>query len=255
MDTKTFVNQIAKFHKNYGVEFLKERIENRDAYLKTPKSALFLILSYSFYQGRRNEISSQFEERARKALSLFLKNNNILSTSVSSRTTDKARLQKRYKDLDKELKNNEVNKEGDRLMVMSLVNLTQFSHQKNILAFLIGKIRSKAISKAYKNLDETWSIGPKIASLILRDIVCIYELEKSLNKDDYCFLQPIDTWVHRLSKKIGLINKDKIYKDEGKDITHQCLAFGVNPIHYNQGAWYIGARSLQILLRNIAVIK
>jgi len=97
-----------------------------------------------------------------------------------------------------------------------------------------------------------------IKSLIVygQFIVYIYELENHLRKpDDYYFLQPIDRWVHKLSEKIGLINKDKIYKDEAKDITDRCFEFRANPIHYNQGAWYIGAHSLQILLKNIKVIK
>jgi hypothetical protein len=88
MDTKTLVKRIAKFHKNYEDEFLNERIENKDVYLRSPKDALFFILSYSFYQGRRDEISSQFEKRAKNALNLFLENNDILSTSASG-TTDK----------------------------------------------------------------------------------------------------------------------------------------------------------------------
>jgi len=254
MDTRTLVKQIAKFHKNYEDEFLKKRIENKNAYLRTPKDALFFILSYSFYQGRRDEISSQFEKRAKDALDLFLKSNEILSTS-GSKITDKNTLKERYGNLYNALKEKKVNKEGDRLMVISLVNFIQSRNQKNMLTFLIEKIKSGTISEAYKNLDEIWSIGPKIASLILRDIVYIYELETVLNKNDYYFLQPIDTWVHNLSKKVGLINKDKIYNDEAKDITDRCFEFEINSIHYNQGAWYIGAHSLEILLRNIEVIK
>lgn len=254
MDTKTLAKEISKYHKNYEYEFLKERITNKDAYLKTPKDALFFILSYSFYQGRRDEISSKFEEKAKNTLASFLKTNNTLSTSTS-RIIHKNNLKKEYEELCSLLKKNGVNKEGDRLMVVSLVNFIQYNTEKNILKFIIEKIRAKKINEAYENLDGIWSIGPKIASLILRDIVYIYKLEKYLDKKDYYFLQPIDTWVHKISQKIGLVNKDKIYKNEAKDITNKCFEFGVNPIHYNQGAWHIGANSLQIVLRNIGRIK
>lgn len=254
MDTKTLVKQISKFHKNYEDEFLIERIRNKNVYLKTPKYALFFILSYSFYQGRRDEISSKFEEKAKGTLDSFLKNNDILSVSIS-RITIKDELKKEYPKLYELLKNNGVNKEGDRLMVVSLVNFIQSNHKKNLLKFLIEKIKSKKVNEAYKSLDEIWSIGPKIASLILRDIVYIYKLENHLNNKDYYFLQPIDTWVNKISQKVGLINKDKIYKDEAKDITDKCFKYGANPIHYNQGVWYIGANSLQIVLRNLGRIK
>jgi len=254
MDTKKLVKGITKFHKNYEDKILKEKIKNKDIYLKTPKDALFFILSYSFYQGRRDEISSIFEARAKTTLESFLGKDNILLYG-SSRIYDKKSLRIKYKALYDLLKQNKVNKEGDRLMVVSLINFIQSGDNKNILKFLIERIKSNAIPEAYKNLDMIWSIGTKIASLILRDVVYIYELDKNLNKNDYCFLQPVDTWVHNLSKRIGLVSRDKIYKSEAKDITDKCFELRVNPIHYNQGAWYIGSQSLEILLQNIEVIR
>ena len=170
MSTKTLVTQIARFYKNYKEEFLKERIRNKNDYLESPKSALFFVLSYSFYQGRRDEISSMFEERAKTTPESFLRNNNVLLYS-SPRITDKDILRTKYKRLYDLLKQNKVNKEGDRLMVISLVNFIQFNNEKNILHFLIEQIKSKKIAEAYQNLDGIWSIGPKIASLILRDVV------------------------------------------------------------------------------------
>jgi len=250
MNTKNLVMQIARFYKNYESELLKEKIRDKNDYLKSPKGALFFVLSYSFYQGRRDEISSMFEERAKIALKSFLGNNNVLLHS-SPRITGKDNLRTRYKRLYDLLKLNKVNKEGDRLMVVSLVNFIQFNNGKNILHFLIEQIKSKKIAEAYQHLDGIWSIGSKIASLILRDVVYIYELENYLSDEDYYFLQPIDTWVHNLSKGIELVNNDKIYRDEAKDITDKCFEFGVNPIHYNQGVWYVGANSLKILLENI----
>lgn len=257
MNPETLVKRIEKFHKNYRSEFLQDRIKKKDIYLKDSRDALFFILPFSFYQGRRDELSSKFEEKARDTLNSYLKNNDIFSVSNSnSRITNKNELKKEYSKLYELLENNGVNKEGDRLMVLSLVNFIQSNHEKNILKFLIREVESKNVKEAYNDLDGIWSIGPKIASLILRDIVYIYELDNHLKKpDNYYFLQPIDTWVHNLSKKIGLIDKDKIYKGEARDITDRCFEFEVNPIHYNQGVWYIGANSLQVLLRNIKVIK
>lgn len=254
MNTKTLVRQIARFYKNYESELLKEKIRDKNDCLKFPKSALFFILSYSFYQGRRDEISSMFEERARTTLESFLGNNDVLLYN-SPRITDKEKLRTKYKGLYDLLKQNKVNKEGDRLMVISLVNFIQFNDEKNILRFLIEQIKSKKIAKAYQTLDGIWSIGSKIASLILRDVVYIYKLGSYLSKEEYHFLQPIDTWVHNLSKRIELVDKKSIiYTSEAKDITDKCFEFGVNPIHYNQGVWYVGANSLKILLENIEKI-
>ena len=125
--------------------------KGKDNYLKSPKSALFFVLSYSFYQGRRDEISSRFEERAKTTLESFLGNNNVLLYS-SPRITDKDNLRIKYKGLYDSLKQNKVNKEGDRPIVISLVNFIQFNNEKNILHFLIEQIKSKKIAEAYRNL-------------------------------------------------------------------------------------------------------
>ena len=261
MKTETLIKQIARFHKNYEVEFLKERIRNKNDYLKSPKVALFFILSYSFYQGRKNKTSEGFEKSAKKALEEFFKETNPFSSGFErihkkelKGPKYEEKLKPRYSKLLEILRVNGVNKRGDRLMVTSLINFIESNEEKNLVKLIIQKIKSKNIPEVYEELDNIWSIGPKIASLILRDIVYIYELEHYLDKENYYSLQPVDTWVHQVSKneKVGLVGKDKeIYKGESRDITDKCFKLGVNPIHYNQGAWYIGYNSLQILLKSI----
>jgi hypothetical protein len=253
MDQKTLVRNIAKFHENYKNAILNEKINNKDKYLSNSKDSLFFIFSYSFYQGRKDTISSEFEKRAVKTIDSLLEKNDILSIKAQ-RIRNKKVLIEEYKELYDKLKENRVNKESDRLMVIDLINLIQSLDQKNLVSYLIKKIET-SIKEAYKILDDVHSIGHKIASFILRDLVCIYELEKYIKANDYYYLQPIDTWVHQISRKIGLVHKDKIYSAESKDIVNKCFEFEVNPIHYNQGAWYIGTHSLEILLSNIDSVK
>lgn len=279
MDTKILVKKIVKFHKNYENENLKSRIERKSEYLKSPKDALFFILSLSFYQGRLDETSEKFEKKAKKALEEFFKETNPFSRSfrrihIVKYTEGKKKelnaseyeeeLKPRYSELLENLKENGLNKRGDRLMVAGLINFIESNEEKNLVKMIIQKIKSKKLEEVYNELDDIWSIGPKIASLILRDIVYIYKLEPYLNKESYYYLQPVDTWVHQVSEKLELIDlekakdkndKSKIYEDESKDITDKCFEFGVNPIHYNQGAWYVGKNSLKVLLKNLEMIK
>ena len=266
------IKKISEFHKNYEKDYLIDRVRNKDQYLKDPKEALFFILSYSFYQGRKDEISEKFENKAKEVLTEY-----EISSSVSKYISRKGikgegyekKLKEniRYSELLKRLEKAEVNKKGDRLMVVSFINLIESSEEKNLLKILIRKIKENDMEGADRLLKSVWSIGPKIAALILRDTVYIYHLEKYLDKkvENYYFLQPIDTWVHQVSQKLGMINLEKcrhikkktgeeecnIYTDEAKDITNACWKLGVNPIHYNQGAWYLAANSLKVLLENL----
>ena len=49
------------------------------------------------------------------------------------------------------------------------------------------------MQKHFSELQEIISIGPKISSFYLRDLVCIYDLEEFLLGKDLKILQPIDT--------------------------------------------------------------
>lgn len=79
MPPSELAHNISKFHKDYEKEYLSERISNRKTYLKKPKSAFDFILSYSFYQGRRDELSKKFEENAKRVISKVFAVNDLLS--------------------------------------------------------------------------------------------------------------------------------------------------------------------------------
>lgn len=254
MSVRNSAEKISSFHHRYKKKYLADRIENKNQYLKSSEKAFEFITSYSFYQGRRDEVSEDFEEKAKAVMIPLMKKRDIFPY-YSKRIADREGLKKKYSQLYRLLEDGGVNKEGDRLMVVSIVNFIQSIEEQNILARLIGLIRSRRVAEAYNQLDSIWSIGPKIASLILRDIVYIYELEKYLEKSDYYYLQPVDTWVHQISKLIRLVKEDEIYKEESKDIVDKCHRMKVNPIHYNQGAWYLATNSHEIILRNINNIK
>ena len=68
MNPKNTIKKIAEFHRNYEAEILIDKIKNKANYLKSPKEGLFFILSYAFYQGRRDELSEKFQKRAEKVL-------------------------------------------------------------------------------------------------------------------------------------------------------------------------------------------
>ena len=138
---------------------------------------------------------------------------------------------------------------------IGVVNYIYHTHKLNFIDFLVLLIKEGKIENAYCILDGIYSIGSKISSLVLRDIVHIYALEKFIKPEDYIMLQPIDTWVHQVSIAIGLIDnsKSKIYDEESSDIVSYCLKNGINPIYYNEGAWYLGSHSLEYSLNLLSV--
>lgn len=249
---------VARLHNAYETHALSDRLSKKDSYLRDPHEALFLIFSFSFYQGRRDSVSEKFRTLAEETCRKYLAEHENLLHIPARRTNKKEVLTSEYAELATLLHNNGLNKKGDRLMVVSLINFIQSSQERNILRYILHAIESGKLSQVYRELDGIWSVGPKIASLILRDIVYIYRLEDHIEgAESYSYLQPVDTWVHQVAQKLNMVNSTKKdpYHGEARDITEKCLETGVNPIHFNQGAWFLGSRSLDILLRNLHRIE
>jgi hypothetical protein len=248
---------VARFHKVYEARVLADRLAKKDIYLLDPHQALFLIFSHCFYQGRRDPLSEKFHRIAEDVCrDFFIKHDRVLQESAQ-RIVRKEALKSKYDHLEGLLHSRGLNKEGDRLMVISLINFIQSCQEKNILRYVIERIQSQQISQIYRELDDVWSIGPKISSLILRDTVYMYQLEAYFkDANSYSYLQPVDTWVHQVAEKLGMVPSGKnVYQGEALDITQKCLEVGVNPIHFNQGAWYLGAKSIDVVLENLDRIR
>jgi hypothetical protein len=251
------IEVVAKFHKVYEARVLADRLARKDVYLQDPHQALFLIFSHCFYQGRRDPLSEKFHKIAEDTCRDFFIEHDYVLQESAQRITKKETLKSKYDHFERLLHSCGLNKEGDRLMVISLINFIQSCPEKNILCHIIERIQSQQLAQIYRELDDVWSIGPKISSLILRDIVYMYQLEEYFKDvNSYSYLQPVDTWVHQVAEKLGMIPSEKnIYQGEAVDITRKCLEAGVNPIHFNQGAWYLGARSIDIVLENLDRIR
>jgi len=121
--------------------------------------------------------------------------------------------------------------------VLKSCNIIETS--KNALA----EGQTKAIWNQLKRIQ---GVGPKIASLFLRDVAIYYENELNLadkNRmpaDDRYLLQPIDIWVHRIVVALNRQDMDEKtkYEDVAKWIVDNCS----NPECCNQGMWYFGAK-------------
>ncbi len=273
------IQKIASLNKDYRDKVLKERYLKKNNYLKDPKEALFFIFSFAFFQGRKDVLSEKFKRNTEKLFSSIKLNLTGRSKGYYDKTGKKKkeigerfRQDPEYKEIYQILESEKTGKEADRLMVLGLIDFAR-EVGGNIVKYLKEEIEKGNLKKAYNELLKIYSIGPKIASLILRDIVYIYKLEPHLKvKEDYYFIQPVDTWVEKVSKRVKLLPEKDEYIDKKLKIKARKLnvseksiiivdnlrddaeKFKVNPIHYNQGAWYLGARAFEFVLENLEKI-
>jgi hypothetical protein len=253
---KRLLRSVAELGKSYHDEHLADSVKGRDALLSDWWSALLFWFNRSFYQGRRDSLSTEMKTRAVATL------NNILGEELSEKRRRLVHLEKKLwltaegweregNPLQKALRASHVNKRGDRLLVISSLGLATELRDLNIVAWAVGKAQIGRISEAHRRLDDLHSVGEKIASVFLRDVVDVFDLRSFVSPDDAVLLQPVDTWVRQVAVKVELVDKESGYRETRQAIVAGCQRLHVDPIRFNQGAKYLGAHALDIALEHL----
>jgi len=148
----------------------------------------------------------------------------------------------------------EINNGSDLLMILDVLKfISENEERANIYLYILNKINSNNIKKVYDELRKIYEIGPKIASLIIRDIVLINEIKIKI-KDNLQYIFPVDTWVKKTflninnnkeNDKISSLEVEKFFEKEGFS--------GSNIPLIAAGVWYLAINSLDILIKIIEV--
>lgn len=236
---------------NYGDKYIKKHLTdvfNTELMLKDWWEGLQFFLSRSFYQGRRDTISMRVEKEAMNTLKNYIEDNGKDATVILKENN--------FREIKNALKEvigkGKIGRGRDIEMVISILDFVSKLGEKNIVNYSISKIKDGKVKEHFFELQKIISIGPKITSFYLRDLICMYSLEKYLSKEELIFLQPIDTWVRKVALKVGII--DKINEDDSvvrEKIVKACLDLNISTIKFNQGAWFLGYNSFDIVLENL----
>ena len=111
---------------------------------------------------------------------------------------------------------------------------------KNLAVFVRDMIQNGNTKKVHRLMVNVRGIGTKIASLYMRDIAYLGDLNELKIKDSH-YLQPIDTWIEQC---LSIILEDVPKKPEEKQrkIVELCKEANVSQTAFNQGAWVIGSQ-------------
>lgn len=147
-----------------------------------------------------------------------------------------------------------VGRRRDIDMIIDTLKFISRLPDKNIVRCSVEKIKNNKLEQLWYRLQKSKSkeglrsVGKKIASLYLRDLVTILGLEQEVSGNHQIFLQPIDTWVKQIMFHTLGIEETKDEMKLRRIIIERCGQVGQSTIRFNEGAWYIGSHSLEILL-------
>ena len=235
MNSEKLMNLLSQFEKLSRFGYWEDARWNKAK--EDPWASLRLLLSdYAFeHQG----VSQDYSPAAVDTIDEI--NSSSLSEDIASVVWDSFKKKLKPKGL------NEMNnslcpkgekyerKDGDKRTPRTTkkVSIIQFAAKRKelpIVAWAYAMMEGEKLKDAYAELQKINGIGPKIASLFLRDLAVYFKLEPKENRR---FLQPVDTWIRFVVQAIS----DNPKADDG-----ECAQFIVDnskaPERVNQGIWY-----------------
>jgi hypothetical protein len=253
-DDSTLFAKIASFSERY-------RDEHLAAYDSTTLvsdwwKALDFFLSRAFFQGRLDKVSQRVYETGMEVLNEAFE---PYSGAAEQRfaTLQHVGWNQVEKGLSRRIGRGHVGKKRDIEMVLSTLDFLVRIPERNIVAYSVAKIRSNQIEPHFRELQAARSssgirqVGPKVAAFYLRDVVFLFRLEDQIPVHFAFCLQPVDVWVRRLTVLLGLANSKASDQRLAQAIVATCGGLGVSPLRFNQGAWYIGAHSFDLIVEKL----
>lgn len=130
-------------------------------------------------------------------------------------------------------------------------NFAKFCN-KNIYKFALYKIKDNKILEAHTCLQKIRDVGPKIASLFLRDVA----IKNCINDADIKnrhLLQPIDVWLERITKILVDPNTKK--NNAAKKLVWLADKAQCSAPFLNAGIWYFGSQVAQYFGSQVAQME
>lgn len=113
--------------------------------------------------------------------------------------------------------------------------------ETNIVRFTQKNLEAGNIRTIHGKLDLVRGVGPKIASLFLRDLAVYFGMTDMLKTNTYRYLlQPVDVWVKRTTL---ILAGDQNMKP--KEIAQWLVENASEPERTNQGIWYFCSQILR----------
>lgn len=245
--TNGLIQKVANYSERYIKENLNDEYDKK-ILLTNWQEALRFHFDHSFYQGRTDKVSYRVEERAKYVLKKYINEKNG-NPEVILNKENFPEIRSRLMEC---IGKGKIGRSRDIEMVISILEFISENNERNIVKYSLSRIQNGKIAKHFEELQEIHSIGPKCSSFYLRDLVSFYSLEQKIKKEDLVCLQPVDTWVRQVAYEAGIINNLNEPDDNVRtNIVEACLKSDVSTIRFNQGAWYLGYHSFELLINKL----
>jgi len=237
---RRLILNIANLSEKYHQEYLPKR--SKDKLLNDWYYAFQFFLDHTLLQGRSDRVSKKVVEAV---LEVSEHNRNIIEEGFKSGSWEDLTVK-----LFERIGKGKVGKRADvNHVIDSLKFLREKISDRNVVKYTVDEVKAGRVMQVYEELDRIRQVGDKVACFYLRDVVSLFELEACVPKEHRRLLLPIDTWVRKFAKEY-LVEGAKDPKDDEikQKILKVCDDYGVSPAKLDQGIWYAGFNSYNVLI-------
>lgn len=140
----------------------------------------------------------------------------------------------------------------NRGIIQGLAELAQEIYKQDGVGSIAGWVvdgiekTEGRVEPQFLRMVDVRGVGPKLASVFLRDVVYMYGLEDSIEPMDLLYIQPIDKWIRLIGPYIAeeVTEKTADWVLAGKLVKYTRRA-EISGIRFNMGATYFGMREVK----------
>lgn len=191
----------------YKKHYLSKVEEKKDTYAQDPLAGYYFMLGRAYMQGRRDSLSTSFFNNMKTCLDAFqdvremrLEHIRESLPAMDAWWNDEgyctSEIWMHMEQFVAENPDRRLGKLTDKQMAIDMLCHAARFQDCNVYAGIVRMITEGNMQEAHEELRSIRSIGPKIASFLLRDLALIHlgDME-NLQGDDAMYLQPIDVHV------------------------------------------------------------
>lgn len=240
-------DELSNSYYNHTVIVIEEELglSKNSTYLEKISSINPVGLYQRLYNYINNDSQTSYNVLNKDSITVFkneFRNNNLIMALIEPHPKDQSG------------KSIPINNDLDLLMVINVLSYLVEGKISNAAVYANERILSGEIKILFDELNNINGVGNKLTSFYLRNMVAVLKIPSALLMGNYKYVLPIDTWI--LKALINICGKEIIKEkqylynpDPIKEIMIKiCEENNIDPIAFNQGCWYVGFNSYDLLL-------
>ena len=249
---------IAQLGKYALEEEKKDYVDDRDKFLSDSVEGFRYFLFRMFFRGRFDWLSEWYANEALKKILPYIRekgweqlrsNIQFLNESEDPIGLKEKSESKGIPTVDKGISKGYKFPGADAKMVYGSLRKALNMPYNNPVRYAKECIEQNKVHDIYRQIIRIPYVKDKLACLFLRDVSVLYDLTNNIQRDEFRFFLPVDTWVKRFCQRLQIIDNQYVDNETVKRyLISECYSVTppVQPIQFNHGLWVLSQISYTV---------